>query len=397
MSESGPITTMSVQQTDRYQRQRLLRQIDREGQDRLGRARVLVVGCGALGGTVAELLVRGGVGFLRLVDRDLVELSNLQRQVLFDEGDAREELPKAVAAARRLGAINSTVRIEPVVADLNAANAEPMLDSGPLSPVPRGEGKGEGLCNSGDRPSPQSSPRSTGARKKEPQFDLIVDGTDNVATRYLLNDVAVKHGIAWVYGACVGVSGRVMGIWPGKTACLRCVYPSPPKASELPTCDTAGILGAAAAAVAALQAAVAMRFLVEGPPANSPGLIALDAWEGEFRNLSSGRTPQADCPCCGRRDFVFLSATDQDEMVTSLCGQKAVQVQFGRSRPVDLPAAARRLQKAGSVRQGPYFLRCQLHDPPGIDLTLFPDGRLLVHGTADPLRARSLYARFIGS
>jgi len=360
-SESGLTTTMSVPQTDRYQRQRLLGQIGREGQERLGRARVLLVGCGALGGALAELLVRGGVGFMRLVDRDLVELSNLQRQVLFDERDAREELPKAVAAARRLGAINSAIRIEPIVADVNAANAESFLTV-----------DGQAV-------------------------DLIVDGTDNVATRYLLNDVAVKHGIAWVYGACVGVSGRVMGIWPGKTACLRCLYPSPPNASELPTCDTAGILGAAAAAVAALQAAVAMRFLVEGPPTNSAGLIALDAWEGEFHCLSSGQSPQADCPCCGGRDFVFLSGTGADEVVTSLCGQKAVQVQFGRSRPVDLPTAARRLQQAGLVRQGPYFLRCQLHDPPGIDLTLFPDGRLLVHGTVDPLRARSIYARFIGS
>jgi molybdopterin-synthase adenylyltransferase len=346
----------------RYQRQVILPQIGPKGQARLAESRVLLVGVGALGGMLAELLVRAGVGWLRLVDRDLVELNNLQRQVLFDQSDAIHELPKSIAAMRRLAAISSSVRLEPVVADANARNIESLS---------RFDGK---------------------------PADLILDGTDNAATRYLINDLAVRDGIAWIHGACVGVSGRVMGIWPGKTACLRCVYPTPPEAQDLPTCDTAGVLGPAAAATAALQAATALRFLVDGAPADGGGgLVALDVWEGEFRKLSSAGKPQADCPCCGRREYPFLS-TAREDFTTTLCGRGAVQVQSAEQTVrIHLPAAAERLRPAGTVRSNAYFVRCRLNDPPGIELTLFPDGRLLVQGTADPLRARSLYARFIGT
>jgi adenylyltransferase/sulfurtransferase len=348
--------------TRRYQRQEILPQIGPEGQARLAASRILLIGVGALGGTLAELLVRAGVGWLRLVDRDLVELNNLQRQVLFDQSDAEQELPKSVAAARRLGAINSSARLEPVVADANAGNIE-------------------SLSRIGDRAA-----------------DLILDGTDNAATRYLINDLAVRDGIPWVHGACVGVSGRVMGIWPGKTACLRCIYPEPPDTRELPTCDTAGVLGPAAAATAALQAATALRFLVRGATMDGgPGLVSLDVWEGEFRKLSSGARPQTDCPCCGGREFPFLS-TGREDFTTTLCGRGAVQVQSaGRRVEIYLSTAAERLRPAGVVRTNAYFLRCRLNDPAGIELTLFPDGRLLVQGTTDPMRARSLYARYIGT
>jgi adenylyltransferase/sulfurtransferase len=348
-----------MSQADRYNRQRLLPQIGPEGQRRLADSRVLLIGCGALGSTMAELLARGGVGFLRLVDRDLVELSNLQRQVLYDERDAAAELPKSVAAAQRLAKINSAITVEPIVADAHAGN----LDA---------------LAIADERP-----------------VDLILDGSDNVATRYLINDLAVQQRISWIYAACVGVEGRMMTIVPGKTACLRCLFPHPPTAAQLPTCDTAGVLGPAAATVAAMAAAAATRLLVGAGPMPG-GLISVDLWTGDFRNLESGGLPLADCPCCGRREFPFLNDARGD-CTTTLCGRHAVQVlQAGRSS-VDLASAARRWQQIGTVSQSPWLVRCRLTDPAGIDLTLFADGRLLVHGTTDPMRARSLYARFVGS
>lgn len=343
----------------RYDRQQILPQIGPEGQGRLGRARVLLVGCGALGSIVAEMLVRGGVGLLRIVDRDLVELTNLQRQVLFDESDAARELPKAVAAAERLRKINSQVRIEPVVADVNAANIESLAA----------------------------------------ETDLILDGADNVATRYLINDLAVKQRIPWVYGGCVGVVGRAWGIWPLRTACLRCMFPNPPRADELPTCDTAGVLGPAAAMVGGLQAALAIRMLVEGPQRSGelPGLISLDAWSGQFRTMASASKSAADCPCCGQRNFPFLS-TNGSDFTTNLCGRRAVQVvPGGPAGKIDLSVTAEKWRKIGAVATSPWFVRCKLNDPAGIDLTLFADGRLVVQGSTEASRARSLYARFVGS
>ncbi|HEX4054846.1 MAG TPA: ThiF family adenylyltransferase [Tepidisphaeraceae bacterium] len=343
----------------RYDRQQILPQIGPDGQERLGRARVLLVGCGALGSVVAEMLVRSGVGWVRIVDRDLVELSNLQRQVLFDESDAAQELPKAIAAAERLRKINSQVRIEPIVTDVNAANIESLAEA-------------------------------TG---------LILDGTDNVATRYLINDLAVKHRIPWVYGGCVGVAGRVWGIWPRQTACLRCVFPKPPQADELPTCDTAGVLGSAAVVVGGLQAAMAIRMLVEGPQRSGelPGLISLDAWSGQFRTMASASKWVADCPCCGQGNFPFLS-TNGNDFTTNLCGRHAVQVVRGPAPvKIDLSVTAEKWRKIGAVATSPWFVRCKLNDPAGIDLTLFADGRLVVHGSTEPSRARSLYARFVGS
>ena len=342
----------------RYNRQEVLPQIGPEGQARLRNARVLLVGCGALGSAAGEMLVRSGVGFLRIVDRDLVELSNLQRQVLFDEGDAAEGLPKSAAAARRLREINHEVEIDAIVADANAANIESFGD-----------------------------------------VDLIVDGTDNVSTRYLLNDLSVRDGIPWIYGGCVGVEGRVWGIWPGRTACLRCIFPDPPKANELPTCDTSGVLGPAAMAVGGFQAALAIRFIVEGESAaeKSAGLIAFDAWEFQFHSLNSAATPAEGCSCCTQRNFPYLSTKGMD-FTTNLCGRRAVQVlRCGLPGPIDLSAIAERWQKLGIVGRSPWFVRCRLSDPSGIDLTLFADGRLLVHGITDSKRATSLYARFVGN
>jgi molybdopterin-synthase adenylyltransferase len=342
----------------RYNRQEILPQIGPEGQGRLGRARVLVVGCGALGSAAAEMLARAGVGFLRIVDRDLVELGNLQRQVLFDERDAAEGLPKSVAAARRLREINSDIMIDAIVADVNAGNVESLAD-----------------------------------------VDLIVDGTDNVSTRYLINDLCVRDGKPWVYGGCVGTEGRVSGIWPGRTGCLRCVFPEPPRADELPTCDTAGVLGPAAMAVGGLQAGAAIRFIVEGESAaeHSAGLMAFDVWTGRFHAIASAGKRVEGCVCCGERKFGFLSTNGMD-FTTNLCGRSAVQVlRRGLAGPVDLSAIADRWQSLGTVGRSPWFVRCKLADPAGVDLTLFSDGRLLVQGITDLNRAISLYARFVGN
>jgi adenylyltransferase/sulfurtransferase len=343
---------------NRYSRQEVLSQIGPAGQARLRKSRVLVVGCGALGSVSAELLARAGVGFLRIVDRDLVEFSNLQRQVLFTEADAAQELPKAVAAANTLRQINSTIEIDPVVADCNALN----------------------IAHLGD-------------------VDVIVDGTDNIATRYLLNDFAVREAIPWVYGACVGTEGRVWGIWPNATACLRCVFPEPPRADELASCDTAGVLGPASATVGAMQAAIAMRFLVDGKQAAaaSLGLLTLDAWTMQVRYLAAAARPAELCPCCVSRNFQFLSTAGVN-FTTTLCGRQAVQVLRSAGQPnIDLAAIASRWENLGAIGRSPWFVRCKLAEPEDVELTLFADGRLLVHGVTDANRALSMYARFVGN
>jgi adenylyltransferase/sulfurtransferase len=345
----------------RYHRQILLPLVGRAGQEKLAAARVLLVGCGALGSVIADQLVRAGVGWMRIADRDVVELTNLQRQVLFDEDDARNATPKAVAAARRLAKINSSVIVEPAAVDVHAANIEELI--------------------------------ATGGSSKSKHVDLILDGTDNAATRYLLNDVAVKHRIPWVYGACVGTQGRVMSIRPAVGPCLRCVFLEMPGPGELATCDTAGVLGPAAAIVASLQSIAAIRLLLGEQPDT---LVTFDAWTSRFRTIDTSDARREDCPCCGRRQFPFLSSTDA-EMTTTLCGRHAVQVHAPAGSVIDLNEIGYRLSAVGKVRLTPFFLRCRLDDPPEIELTLFPDGRLLVRGTADMARARSYYARFIGA
>jgi molybdopterin-synthase adenylyltransferase len=343
---------------NRYHRQTLLPQIGPEGQAALGRARVLLVGCGALGTHLAEQLVRAGVGHLRLVDRDIVEWSNLQRQVLFDENDAHRAWPKAAAAAERLGRINSSIRIEPHVTDVHSGNVESLAGFKP-----------------GDQP-----------------VDLILDGTDNVATRYLLNDVAVKHRIPWVYGACVGVEGRMMAIRPGESPCLRCVFPNPPSPEELATCDTAGVLAAAASVVASLQAVAAMKLLLR--QGGSEQLIAFNLWEGRFRSVSLEDARRPDCPCCGKQNFEFLSQPPCNGAAT-LCGREAVQVRGERA--IELKSLAIGWRRVGSVEENRFFVRCRLTEPSGTVLTAFGDGRLIVQGTRDLGRAKALYARFVGA
>jgi molybdopterin-synthase adenylyltransferase len=347
---------------NRYHRQMLLPEIGEAGQARLAAARVLLVGCGALGCTIAEQLVRAGVGFLRLVDRDIVELTNLQRQTLYDEQHVRTAWPKAAAAAERLAAINSSVAIDAEVTDAHCGNIEMLAGL-------------EGSAAGGP-------------------VHLILDGTDNVATRYLINDVAVKHGVPWIYGACVGSEGRVMAVRPGESACLRCVFPNPPRAEELPTCDTRGVLGSASALVASLQAIAAIKLLTGNAAGMRDELLTIDAWSGRFQSVSLDGARDRDCICCGKLRFEFLSRPASDAAVT-LCGRDAVQVR-GESR-IELPGMARRWRGLGQVEETRFFVRCQLAEPRDVRLTLFSDGRLIVHGTRDALRAKSLHARFVGA
>jgi molybdopterin-synthase adenylyltransferase len=338
---------MTRDDRDRYSRQILFPGIGEQGQQRLLDARVVVAGCGALGSFQAGALARAGIGYLRIVDRDYVELSNLQRQWLFDECDVQQAMPKAAAAARKIAGINSGIRVEPMVADLTPSNVDELLGG----------------------------------------VDLILDGTDNFETRYLINDFAVERGVPWVYGAAVGSYGIAMPVIPGKTACLRCIYPDPPTGAQ-PTCETAGVLGTVTALIASLQVSEAIKILCGVEPARK--LTTVDVWSGEIRQVGQPG-PVADCPACGRRQFPYL--TGERRAPVSLCGHNAVQI-HERERPLELRALAARLAPLGPVRANEFALRFEA--PPYL-LTIFPDGRAIIKGTTDIGVARSLYARYIGA
>lgn len=331
---------------NRYSRQVLFSGIGERGQRKLLDARVAIAGCGALGSFQTGALARAGVGFLRIIDRDSVELSNLQRQWLFNESDARDGLPKAAAAAREIGRINSGIEVEGVVADLTATNIHDLLDD----------------------------------------VALVLDGTDNFETRYLINDYCVSRGIPWIYGAAVGSYGITMPVVPGRTACLKCIYPEPPAGAQ-PTCETAGVLGAATTVIASLQVAAAMRLVCGLDPVAK--VTTVDVWSGEIRQILQ---PEADARCmaCGRREFVHLEARQRTPV--SLCGRNAVQL-HELKRPMDLRDLAGRLEPLGPVRYNDFALR---FETPPYELTVFPDGRVIVKGTTDVGIARSVYARYLG-
>jgi len=333
----------------RYSRQTRFAPLGEAGQAKIRAASVAIVGCGALGTVQAEAMARAGVGRLRIIDRDFVEWSNLQRQFLFEEADAAEALPKAIAAARRLARVNSEVRVEPMVADLTAANVEDLFED----------------------------------------IDLILDGTDNFETRFLINDAAVDREIPWIYGAAVGSYGIKLAIIPGKSACFRCVYPEPPRGAQ-PTCETEGVLAPVTATIAALQVADALKILALGGDAVTARLTTIDVWTGTIRQLALPAR-DAKCPCCVRKELVYLDGSRRAPI--SLCGRNAVQI-HERFRPVDLTALAQRLAKVAAVRSNEFALRVAL-DP--YELTIFPDGRAIIKGTTDVGVARSLYARYIGA
>jgi molybdopterin-synthase adenylyltransferase len=345
---------MNAEQREKYSRQILFSGIGAEGQENLLAASAVLVGCGALGTVVASLLVRAGLGRLRIVDRDFVELSNLQRQTLFEEADAREALPKAVAAERRLRAINSDSRVEAIVTDLITENAQELLGG----------------------------------------FDLILDGTDNFETRLLLNDAAISLDIPWIYAAAVGSYGVTFTIRPGRTACLACLLEAREELFTLgaeDTCDTAGILNAAAGVVASIQAAEATKLLAGKPEALHERLVSCDVWTGKFQSVRISRNP--NCRACARRDFTYLNGNAQPHV--TMCGRDSVQIHQG-NRSLDLGELGRRLAQASAaeVRNNSFLLRFRV---PPYEMTIFADGRAIVKGTQDPAVARSLYARFIGA
>lgn len=334
---------------DRYSRQVLFRPFGAEGQARVRAARVLVAGCGGLGAEAASLLARAGVGFLRIVDRDVVELSNLQRQALFDEADVREGLPKTVAAARRIARVNADVTVEPLVADVGPGNVRDLLDG----------------------------------------IDLVVDGFDSFEARFLLNDACVEKGLPWVYGACIASTGLAALVFPGKTACLRCLLPELPEPGSAATCDTAGILGPAAHLAASMQVGRALRWLATREAPADAEIVYGDVWDARFTRMTVPRDPA--CPCCAARRFDFLSSETPQASV--LCGRDSVQVRpLVPSRP-DFAALAERLGPLGEVVANDYLLRYRADD---VQMTLFADGRAIVKGTSDPARARSLVARTFG-
>ena len=346
---------MDANQKDRYSRQILFTNIGEAGQQRLLASSAVLVGCGAIGTAVANLLIRAGLGSLRIIDRDFVEPSNLQRQTLFEESDAQENLPKAVAAERRLRAINSEANIEAVVADLTPQNARALLE----------------------------------------KFPVILDGTDNFETRLLINDASIALNIPWIYAAAVAASGVTMTILPGETPCLACLVESnEPTTSAAPrmeeTCDTAGILNAAIHAIAAIESTEAIKLLIGQRASLHQRLISLDVWTNQNRSIRVARNP--NCRACSQKNLRYLEGAAQPHI--TLCGRDSVQI-HERARNLDLAALHQAVAKtATDVRSNNYLLRFRVNS---YDLTVFPDGRAIIKGTRDPAVARSLYARYIGS
>ena len=339
----------SLQQ--KYSRQILFAGIGEQGQERLLASSAVLVGCGAIGAAAANLLVRAGVGRIRIVDRDFVEPSNLQRQVLFDEADAREALPKAVAAERKLRSINASVAVEGVVADINPHNAEELFAD----------------------------------------FDLILDGTDNFETRFLVNDFAVKSGKPWIYAAAVASYGLTMAIRPGVTACLACMLSTERNPQGLDeTCDTVGVLGPIVNLIASLEVAEAVKLLAGREAALHGRLISCDVWSGRFQSVRVTRN--SDCPVCVRREFAHLSGDAQPHI--TMCGRDSVQI-HERGRALDLGVLRARLAPTvDDVRHNEFLLRFRVAP---YEMTVFADGRAILKGTKDPAVARSLYARYIGA
>jgi adenylyltransferase/sulfurtransferase len=359
---------------ERYSRQILFPGIKAEGQQRLASAHVAIVGCGATGAAAASLLARAGVGTLTLIDRDFVEPSNLQRQILFDEADARESLPKAEAARRKIALFNSSIAVHPQIADLVPANIKQIFTPPGLAPV-----------------------------------NVILDATDNFETRYLINDYAVLHSIPWIYAAAIGGYAATMNILPGNpeadtpwtpTACLACIFPKPPS-GPVETCDTSGILSTAVNLAASLQVTETLKLLTDQPHLMRRTLLSFDLWNpgqnGSIeRSEISASAPRPGCEVCGQRIFSHLAGEGRPHI--TLCGRNSVQI-HERHRPIDLPAMHDRLavhNDIQDVRANGLLLRFRLRRS-DLTLTLFADGRAVVQGTTDITLARSLYARFIGS
>ncbi|HVR23904.1 MAG TPA: ThiF family adenylyltransferase [Candidatus Polarisedimenticolia bacterium] len=336
---------------ERYSRQILFRGIGAEGQRRLAAGRIAIVGCGATGSALAQLLARAGVGKLRIIDRDYVEASNLQRQSLFDEADASESTPKAIAAARKIAGFNSEVEVEARVEDLVPENIAATLEG----------------------------------------MDVVLDGTDNFETRYLVNDYAVKASLPWIYAAAVGSYGVTLNVLPANTACLACIFPDTPR-GMVETCETSGVLNTAVNVVASIAATEALKLLVGGEALEKlrKTLWSFDVWTNEHAEIAAGE-PRVGCQACGERDFVHLAGEGRPHI--TMCGRNSVQI-HERARPIDFAEMQRRLESHGQVRHNEFVLKFW-REP--YEMTLFPDGRAIIKGTTDTGVARSLYARYVGS
>jgi molybdopterin-synthase adenylyltransferase len=338
---------------ERYARQLRYGPVGIEGQRRLMAGRVLVCGCGALGSVLANTLARAGVGFLRIVDRDFLELNNLQRQVLYDEADVAAGIPKAIAAQAKLQRINSTIRVEAIVADVEPGNIEPLVRD----------------------------------------VDVIVDGTDNFEIRYLLNDASIRFHVPWVYGGCVGAVGQTMTIVPGETPCFRCLHPEPPPPGATETCDSAGILGPIVNVIASIQACEALKILTGNQAAISRDLQVFELWDNRVRQVQlDSLQDQVDCPACQGREFPWLDGA-RGSHTAVLCGRNSVQLSYPDRHPLDLASLAQQLQDVGSVSWNRFLLRLEV-DP--YTITVFPDGRAIVGGTEQVSEARTVHAKYIG-
>jgi len=338
----------------RYSRQILFKGIGRQGQDQLTNSKIAIVGCGALGAVSAETLARAGVGRLTLVDRDFVEESNLQRQIMFEESDALDRLPKAIAAAKRLARVNSNIQVEPIVADVNYENIEEII---------------------------------AGA-------NVVIDGTDNFETRFLINDACLKREIPWIYGAAVGSYGLTMTVVPRSSPCLRCVLEAMPEPGSGPTCDTAGVIMPIVTTIASIQAAEAMKLLTGQTDRLHRSLIRIDLWDFQFNRLDlAGFKDEDRCPACRNGEFEFLRGAGR-QVTTTLCGRNAVQVARSGSGAINFESLAERLRASGEVAFNDFLLRFRVD---GYDITVFRDARSIIRGTTDPAIARGLYARYIGT
>ncbi len=339
---------------ERYRKQMLFREFGEQGQKRMRNSNVLLVGCGALGTVIADSLTRAGVGMLRIVDRDFVDLSNLQRQVLFDERDVANHEPKAIVAARKLNAINSEVAIEPHVADLDHRNI--------LS-----------LCEG---------------------IDFILDGTDNFETRFLINDASLETGTPWISGGVLGASGQVMTFVPGKTGCLRCLIDSVPKQTE--TCDTAGVLGPAVNIIASLQVIRTLQLICK-PEQPDPRMTVVDLWEGSFQQIDlTSLSQNGGCSACGKGERVWLQGK-RGSQTTVLCGRNAVQITPPEQKQIDFDQLSASLELSGEVNSNPFLFWFAPSEKPGIEIHLFKDGRAIIKGTEELAEAKTIYARYLGS
>ena len=337
----------------RYSRQILFPPIGQEGQNKLAEARVAIVGMGALGTALSNHMARAGIKFLRLIDRDFVEVSNLQRQMLYDETDAKKHLPKVIAAKNKLQAIRSDLKLETHIADLTWRNAEELLTD----------------------------------------VDLILDGTDNFQVRYLINDVSIKHQIPWIYGGVVSSRGMSFTVRPGKTPCLRCIFPEAPGPGTAETCDTAGVIGPAVHVITSFQGTEAIKLLTGNEDACETRLRHIDLWSNHFQSLDVTHQKNENCPACGRKQWEFLDPDHKGQQEVSMCGRQTVQITLSQS--LDLDALENRLQKVGEVNRNPFLLKANLNEDEH-ELAIFPDGRILVQGTTDIQVAKAVVTRFIG-